>query len=737
MQENFKGIRNDLGTKHIGQEFVFDATNVNNDSIVGMDSILVPERAGRPNTSSIDGIVEYRYLDSALQPQQQTISISNGSIFTGIQEYNTLTATHMTYALEPERNISGVDSFFGNARCFSDWIFTADGETADVVINTPITQYNGNRIITGIPSMAQGTFFPGVAFAGNTTGTLNKALSPLKITSANHGLFDGDIIIITGTTNYNGQYTVFIDDVNNFTINAQFVADESATMIIKKSAFLYTGLQTGLCQFTTFNDKLLIVNGKDYPLWYNGATGNFYQMNAPEANLGAVGGVLNGTYQYAISFTTASGDDIFGTVSNTITTNGRFVHLTLPIPYLAATGGMKIYRTVAGGTQLKLLTTLTAPTPLFYDDNISDANLGADIGEINNEMVKPYFVESLFYKICMSVVDKYPTQVFIGEAGLEVLDPASDFIDLANQASDNTPIVGMEVDYNQLVLGTHRNIILIDPSQDVATITFTRSNIGVLNGYSMTRVPANGSFDGGVMFVSTLGDVRLISGYKNIIPNTVNDISTENMAQVISGTFNGMVRSAPNIFAMFYDYKYHLIVGEIMWIFDIRTQSWWKYDIRTTNYVSLPTCFGISGGLLYTGQTDGWIERMYSTIQYNGEDVVSMIESGTLTVNDAYKFMNNWQFWLYTSPNTEITIKMILDDDMANAKEATFSVGEGYFSPMYYSGIFYDTGIATEDYRNFNITRTARWVKFIITCTKGRLYFRGYNPNVEILRNKE
>jgi hypothetical protein len=128
---------------------------------------------------------------------------------------------------------------------------------------------------------------------------------------------------------------------------------------------------------------------------------------------------------------------------------------------------------------------------------------------------------------------------------------------------------------------------------------------------------------------------------------------------------------------------------------------------------------------------------MYSTIDYNGEDVVSTIESGTLTVNDAYKFISNWQFWLYTSPNTELTIQLILDDDIANAIEATFSVGEGYFSPKTFSSIFYDTGVSTEDYRNFNVSRVARWAKFIITCNKGRLYFRGYNPGVEILRNKE
>ena len=82
-------------------------------------------------------------------------------------------------------------------------------------------------------------------------------------------------------------------------------------------------------------------------------------------------------------------------------------------------------------------------------------------------------------------------------------------------------------------------------------------------------------------------------------------------------------------------------------------------------------------------------------------------------------------------------MKIILDDDIANAIEATFQVGEGYFDPMHFSGIFYDVGTATEDYRNFNISRMARWVKFILKCNSGRLYFRGYDPGVVLLANKE
>ena len=128
---------------------------------------------------------------------------------------------------------------------------------------------------------------------------------------------------------------------------------------------------------------------------------------------------------------------------------------------------------------------------------------------------------------------------------------------------------------------------------------------------------------------------------------------------------------------------------------------------------------------------------MYSDIQYKDEDVVSSLETGTMLVNEAYKFIRDWQYYLYASPNTEVTLKMILDDDIDNAISATFTTGEGYFSPMYYSGLVYDTGTTTEDFKNFNVMRNARWVKFIMTCNKGRLFFRGYNAGADMLKNKE
>lgn len=58
------------------------------------------------------------------------------------------------------------------------------------------------------------------AFADNGDGTT-------KVTSAGHNLLDNEIVQITGTTNYNGLYSIQYDDANNFDIALDFVADDA------------------------------------------------------------------------------------------------------------------------------------------------------------------------------------------------------------------------------------------------------------------------------------------------------------------------------------------------------------------------------------------------------------------------------------------------------------------------------------------------------------------------------
>ena len=74
-------------------------------------------------------------------------------------------------------------------------------------------------------------------------------------------------------------------------------------------------------------------------------------MCAPWAVAGGAGSVDVGTHYYAMTYVTAGGEEVLGSVSNTVTIAGsaKTVALTLPLGY-STTLTRNIYRTKAGGT---------------------------------------------------------------------------------------------------------------------------------------------------------------------------------------------------------------------------------------------------------------------------------------------------------------------------------------------------------------------------------------------------
>ena len=50
----------------------------------------------------------------------------------------------------------------------------------------------------------------------------------IKITSAIHNLSTGNVVVITGTTNYDGTYTITVVDANDYYVTATYVADETS-----------------------------------------------------------------------------------------------------------------------------------------------------------------------------------------------------------------------------------------------------------------------------------------------------------------------------------------------------------------------------------------------------------------------------------------------------------------------------------------------------------------------------
>ena len=499
-----------------------------------------------------------------------------------------------------------------------------------------------------------------------------------------------------------------------------------------------SGLTTGRVSFVTFQDKLFIANGKNYINILYGSLGLVSEMGAPVAVLQtAVGNINTGTHYYAMTYVTAGGEEVIGSISNTITASAGHAQTVLNIPIgYAGTISRCIYRTEAGGTTLKLLYAVPDNTTLTYTDNIADGSLTTSIPATNNELPKPYFMTVAEQKLYAGKVDKYPTQIYETDTNLEVIDFAA-FVDVANYGDDNTPISALGFDYNQVIVGTGRNIIFINPK--TGDIVRTRGYVGVKDGYSMQLLPSFGDFPGGMFFISSLNDVRLIQGTQAAaVFQTIDNIRTDNWAQNIRGSLYADLASYSNISSAFYDNRYILVIDNIKYVFDIRTKGWTTENIKTTSYQSTPRCFAVMGGLLYNGQSDGWIEQEYVGTQYKGQDVEATLTSAYLNVSRLFKWFKKLVFWFKTSLTSSTNVSVVLDSNDNYPIQATVSMHGGVFNPLYFNPTYFlSSGKGDSDYRVVNITNPCRWAEFTLTCTSGNISFLQWGMVGQPLKNSE
>lgn len=106
------------------------------------------------------------------------------------------------------------------------------------------------------------------------------------------------------------------------------------------------------------------------------------------ASPAAAGNVDDGVHQYRVTFVTADGETEGGTISDQVTvadkaTNGQVELTAIPIGGAAVTS-RKVYRTEAGGSTYKLLTTVADNTTTTYTDTTADSGLGASVTTTND-----------------------------------------------------------------------------------------------------------------------------------------------------------------------------------------------------------------------------------------------------------------------------------------------------------------------------------------------------------------
>ena len=496
---------------------------------------------------------------------------------------------------------------------------------------------------------------------------------------------------------------------------------------------IYSGISKGKCSFATYQDKLFITNGKDNIFVYYGAYDQISQMGSPLALKGQNNGYLTGTYRYQMTYITDGGEEIVGSISNSITVTNQSVKLELPLGY-DGVKQRKLYRTKNGGNIFYLIDTINDNTTMEIYDNLIDAFLTQQIGKVNNELPKPYFLQVAGNRLYGGKVDKYPTQLFVTDIFGEVFDSAS-YIDISNFGNDNTPVEAVAEDFNKIVVGTGKNIFFVNPTDN--SVVLTRANVGVLDGYSVAKCPSFNNFAGGLMFVSTEYDIRLMSGLQALpVSTSLDNVSTVNFAQNIQGTLPNDLKAYGNIASIFFNYKYMLQVDTVRYIFDIRNSAWTKQRIKTENYESVPRIFATINNLLVNGQNDGWIETEYMDIKYKDEECPAYLQSIDINAQTNFTFVEKMYFWFTTNPNNKMKIDVTCDGNLVYTEKKDFQMLDGAYNENYLETV-YTRNNYDMDYRIFNIYKPCRFLSYKLTIEEGNIIFENFEISGQQISNKE
>lgn len=543
---------------------------------------------------------------------------------------------------------------------------------------------------------------------------------------------------IGGTNGIDGMFEFRYIDVNS-TLQKEYIVVVGGNVVkdfLSTPVTIYTGLTSNKkCTFAVLNDKLFISNGVDNVLVYDGSY--VYEMGAPLARNLNQAGALTGDYFYAITYTVDGVELVTGAVSNTVTVSSERIDVTLPIGPTGTTQ-RDLYRTTAGGTDFYHCHNINDNTTTTFSDNVGDGNLGAGIPSVNSEAPKPKFITVKDERLVGVGVSRRPNYLYYSETEIESLFATIGVTDVSGVGNDNTGLTGMAIDYNEIVVFSEKRIYIVDVSGTTASVRQTNSNIGCLDGHSIAKVPPQAQFDGGLMFVSTEYDIRIFNGNLKVnLATSFDNLATENFSAQLNANEMRLKMEGRELEGFFYDYKYHLIIDDEIYIYDIRILGWSRYFIKTNSYSPVWRVFGLLNDNFYIGQSGtGIVEEMYRSNQYRSENVNSFFETGELLVDDNYKLWKYMNVYYSNTGNVVQNVIITPDNNSNLSNTVNFRYSADGFDENYFSPTYFETSTGTDDYILIHINKYARWLRLRFECAS-KFNFRGYKIQVEGLTNKE
>lgn len=381
--------------------------------------------------------------------------------------------------------------------------------------------------------------------------------------------------------------------------------------------------------------QILIVGSEEVPIRHDGTTTTRTTLDAPGAATVAVGaaGVLTGTYSYKVTFVNDFGETSAGTVSaNVVPATQKIDVSAIPTgsttePY--AVRYRKLYRTEAGGSTYKLVTTITDNTTTTYTDNTADGSLGTTPPSINRCSKIPRCVDGAVFQSRLYIgnnkdantngVNFYPWRVWFS-----VVDDCLDF----NVTDQNGTYFGyfdiptLESITGMAVVGTR-------------LIIFTARSMWAWDGYRVIEVsraigtPSGGTIAQGdqyIYFLDFSGAYRFNGGVPVLISRSIEKSirAIQTFTACRGAVFNSQYYLLCNTLT---DVVEDISLTQAILVYDEIGNRWSTWVVNASNTIS---SLGV-----YAYRSGGTIEETLLYIGFNGSGIYqhhpSIFTDGTTT----------------------------------------------------------------------------------------------------------
>jgi len=457
-------------------------------------------------------------------------------------------------------------------------------------------------------------------------------------------------------------------------------------------------------------------------------------QSAPTATT-ASNGTLTGDYQWKVTYVNSNvveGD--VGSATATLAATSDSITVTIPTaPASYGVANRKIYRTDAGGTTFKLLTTISDNSTTSYEDNSSDSELGADAPTDQGTPPEYSFIKEHQNRLFCNDVSN-GNFLWYSELANPYVFKATNFIRIGDNSGDL--LKGIEVFDNGIVAFGDRGTYIVympDSTPSNWLVIKARTSLGSKSPYGAI------AFENKVMFPATQAGKFI--GFATLQGDTIEPSATFLTVSVAGSELQSDVIE-PNMFDIqqtylgnisAFSFKNRLYITVTNGDGNTENNRIWVYDYSISNlakrkrgawvpYTGLnPAQFTIyDGKLYYIESTATGLVKQLETTSYNddGSAIDSYWESkefsGLGGEEDLFKDFRTLQL-LFDKPGAyfmNLITKVDSDKGSGDTRQVDLDPGGALWGTFTYGNDNWGGGTNQEDKRIFLGTTRGKRIAF-------------------------